>query len=421
MRAGVSSSSGHAGCEHGVGRVDHLAARAEIFPQQDAPRRAVGRGFPIGVTVVFFGKDGGIRQTEAVDRLLDVAHQKQVLPVAGDGAEDRVLHTADVLIFVHHDLGIARGHLAGERRGRAVLLCQQPGGKMLQIGIVQHRQAALVFGVLLIEAQRQAQQRLHGVMRQAHAAQHRFGGGGERLFHALAGGFAGLPPGLDGFRKGRVGTLAQPLELREGNGQALARTVPARAQRAGKLPQRVGSLLHAWPIGREDLFLRTHGGDQAFHFPCPVIGALPKRGKDLSAPRRLRRVVGRSAEALDALLRPLLRTGMALHFLVKFQDKLAQSPVIPSRAHRVGEAEEAGIGRGVLIALLHDLFQCRALHGGGAVVLQDAKVRRQAQQMSVLAQQLAAEAVDRTDLGPADQRALAAQMAVGGIRGDGGR
>ena len=50
---------------------------------------------------------------------------------------------------------------------------------------------------------------------------------------------------------------------------------------------------------------------------------------------------------------------MALHFLVQLQDKLAQSPVIPPSAHRVGEAEEGlsaafGIGATLELGTVND-------------------------------------------------------------------
>ena len=272
---------------------------------------------------------------------------------------------------------------------------------MLKIGIIHKRQAALVPGVLRVEAQRQAQQRLHRVVRQRHAAQHRLRRSGERLVHALAGRFAGLAPRLDGIGKRGIRAVAQDLELGEGNGQALARTVPAHAQRAGELPQRVGRLPDALSVGRADLLLGGHGRAHAVHLVGPVVGAGLERGEDLPAPDRFPRVGGGGAQLLDHVLRPFFRAGVALHFIIQLQHQLAQPPVVPSGADRVGQREEAGIRRGALIAVFHHLFKRSALHGCGAVVLDDAEIRRKAEQMAVPAQQRAAEAVDRADLGAA--------------------
>ena len=290
---------------------------------------------------------------------------------------------------------------------------------MLEIGIIHKRQAALVPGVLLVEAQRQAQQRLHRVVRQRHAAQHRLRRGGKRLFHALAGRFAGLAPRLDGIGQRGIRAVAQELELGERNGQTPARAVPAHAQRAGELPQRVGRLGDALSVGRADLLLGGHGRQHTVHLVGPVVGAGLERGEDFPAPDRFPRVGGGSAQLLDHVLRPLFRAGVALHFIIQLQHQLAQPPVVPPGADRVGQREEARIRRGARIALLHHLFERRALHGGGAVVLDDAEIRRETEQMPMPAQQRAAEAVDRADLGAAAQRALAAQMAVGRVGRDG--
>ena len=65
-----------------VGRFQHRAAGAEILPQEDAPRRT-GRGLAeIRKARVFVEEDRWIGETEAVDRLLDVADEKEVAAAA---------------------------------------------------------------------------------------------------------------------------------------------------------------------------------------------------------------------------------------------------------------------------------------------------------------------------------------------------
>ena len=52
--------------------------------------------------MIFLQKDAGVGQTEAVDGLLYVAHQKELVPAAGKGGEEPILTLIHVLILVHH-------------------------------------------------------------------------------------------------------------------------------------------------------------------------------------------------------------------------------------------------------------------------------------------------------------------------------
>ena len=93
-----------------VGAVQHLAARPEILPQQDAPRflrRRVRR--EVVPAFVFFQKDRRIGEPEAVDRLLHVPDHEELAPIIGEQLKKRVLTGVHILILVHEHLGVARG------------------------------------------------------------------------------------------------------------------------------------------------------------------------------------------------------------------------------------------------------------------------------------------------------------------------
>ena len=416
----VAQTARHARGEHGVHRSDDLAARAEVLPQRDAPRLALGGLGPVAEGAVFFVEDLGVGQAEAVDRLLDVPDHKEVIPRARQGAEDRVLHTADVLIFVHHDLGEVRGDLPRQRGGLVVLIREQAGGEVLEVGVIHQRGAAFGAGVFRVEIQGQAQQRLHRIVGQGHALELRPGGGGEGLFHRGAGPFAGVAPRRDGVGELRLVLGAQSAEGLEGDGQTLARRVPAVRERAGEFPQRLRRALDAGTVGLSDRLRAAHIREQAFHLRGPVVRLQGELVQQLSAPGRLRDVVHRGGERGDHALGPLLGTGVALHLAVQIQHQLLQKAVVPARADRVGQHEKAGVRLRAGVALLHRALERGGFHHAGAVVVDDAEVRRETEQVAVLPQQIGAEAVDRADLRAAAQRALAAQAAAVGLGGRGG-
>ena len=118
-------------------------ARAEIPGQQDTPGLPLHRLFCRGEGPVFLQKDGGIGQAKTVDGLLDVPHQKQLVPATGHRVKNRVLHLIGVLILVHHHLVVSRAPQRGQFRAGAVLH-QQPHRHVLQIGKVQHAPAVLL-------------------------------------------------------------------------------------------------------------------------------------------------------------------------------------------------------------------------------------------------------------------------------------
>ncbi len=93
-------------------------------------------GFCRGPAAVFFQKQAGVSQAEAVDRLLYIAYQKELFPTVGNSLENGLLYPAGILVFVHADFGKAVGKTFRQGTGAPVLL-QQLQGKMLQVAEIQ--------------------------------------------------------------------------------------------------------------------------------------------------------------------------------------------------------------------------------------------------------------------------------------------
>ena len=198
-----------------VGRFQHRAAGAEILPQEDAPRRT-GRGLAeIRKARVFVEKDRRIGETEAVDRLLDIADEKEVAALARHRAEDEILHFRHVLIFIDHDLGIPPRELARKLGRRAVLVREQLRRHVLEIGEVHETAPPLFGGVGRAEVERQRQQRLHGRGRRVQVGKRLRGGDIDLLLQRLDGLFRRVALRLDAVAHVRVRRFARAAEARE--------------------------------------------------------------------------------------------------------------------------------------------------------------------------------------------------------------
>ena len=119
----------HGVAEHLVDRGQHVLRRPEVLLQQDLP-------FPLsrreGIAGILVHEQPRVRLAEAVDALLHVAHQEElVVPV--QGLDDLLLDGADVLVFVDEQ----RVEGGGELRGHP-LLPEQPQAEVLQVAVVQH-------------------------------------------------------------------------------------------------------------------------------------------------------------------------------------------------------------------------------------------------------------------------------------------
>ena len=106
---------------------------------------------------------------------------------------------------------------------------------------------------------------------------------------------------------------------------------------------------------------------------------------------------------------PLLRAGVALHLAVEREHQLRKAAVVPAGAHGVRQERKARMGLRFFIAGVQHPLQGGPLHGGGAVLIRDFKIRGQAQKVTVFSQHLGTEAVYGADLRLLAQGALPPQ------------
>ena len=157
----LAERGGHNIFKNKVYTLQHRGPGAEIIGQDDLAGFAVLCILILLEPQVLAQEDGGVRQPETVDGLLDVAHLKEACPAAADGAKDGVLHLVGVLIFIHHDLRVALLPPLSQLVGSALLIGEQLQSQMLQIGKVHQISAALLPAVHLVKIRRQLQKLLH--------------------------------------------------------------------------------------------------------------------------------------------------------------------------------------------------------------------------------------------------------------------
>ena len=103
----MSGVAGHKARKDKVDRVAHLGAASKILVKNYSC--GILRCSIIKPRKAFLAVDKYLRLclTEAVNTLLDVAHGEQVLLVARNAVEDKVLHVVYILIFVYDDRVVA--------------------------------------------------------------------------------------------------------------------------------------------------------------------------------------------------------------------------------------------------------------------------------------------------------------------------
>ena len=99
--AQLAGPLGHRPSKDVVDRREDLGPGAEVLREENFPglprlRRLVGRKVP-----VLPEENARVRQAEAVDGLLDIAHEEEVPLLPGHGPEDGVLNGVAVLVLVH--------------------------------------------------------------------------------------------------------------------------------------------------------------------------------------------------------------------------------------------------------------------------------------------------------------------------------
>ena len=149
------------GLKQVVDALDDAGRTAEVCIQRQ--RGGLGHGLRIGLPLLLFAhKNTGIRQTEAVDALLDIADKEQVVGLGpGQRKVDGVLQSVCVLVLVHQYGGVAGADRAAERRALVVLGQQKIQRQVLIIGVVQYFFSALGRKAVVGEGLRRPHQRGH--------------------------------------------------------------------------------------------------------------------------------------------------------------------------------------------------------------------------------------------------------------------
>ena len=400
-----------------VRTVEHLAARAEVLPQQDAARllrRRVGR--EIAPAFVLFQENRRVGEPETVDRLLHVPDHEEFAPIVGEEPKKRVLTGVHVLVFVHEHLGIARRERRGETVG-AVL--QQSEHHVLLIGKIAKALPPLLGGVGAVELEREREKRVNGGRGLRKLAQQRFGAVGKRVLPFIARLFAVCARGFDALCE-RVLTLVCA-DARKFDRAGAPCRLPAEQGGARHVPQPLGGDVKAAGVGfckRLAPRLRKLSA-QRVDARGPVFRLMRRAREQIPSPHGLPGVRAlRHGESRALTVEPRGGIGMALHGVVQPEDERGELIVVPPGAERIDERLRAG-GR---VEPVIELFEQPVEHAGanlpGAVRLDDAVVRRDTGKMGILAQEPAAQAVDRADGGAAAQLRLPPETAVHRVGGD---
>ena len=416
----------HAGAEHMIDRLDDLRAGAEIGRQQDLPALPCRRLRHGGIAVIFFQKDTGVRQSELVDGLLDIADHEAVAPVAGEGPEDGVLNLVGVLVLVHHDLLEAAAQFGGGRRGDPLAL-NIPSPQQ-----IQHQ----MFKVRKVHAAAASLGLVEGFAEPAHQIDEAPAGGAglaqirqdltrivskphQPLFDALLAGFpAGLDAllghGVEGFGKGQAAIVHRPV---------ICQLVPVLA--VPEAPQ-----VHQGNFQILDRFAAGILGVGHFHIALHGLDAQVEIGEkfihQIAAPDGLGGVVHFLHLAVgQAFAQPLLRVGMAHGAVIDFQHDIRNHPVITAQALGVHEGPEVGIFMGFGVGLVQQVFEHLLPDLSALVFIRHPKIAAEIHLLGVFPDHIGAEAVDRGDLRQEQTLHLALEVTVArvlrnGLRQPGG-
>ena len=349
----LAQLAGHDAAEQVVGRFQDLRAGAEVFGEGDAPflplrRLVIGAESPI-----LFQKDGGVGQAEAIDRLLHIAHQKEVFPVLGEGAEDRVLHLVRVLVFVHHDLGVALAPLAGQVSRLALVVHQEADGVMLQIGKIQHGAFFLFRVVGFGEICGQGEEAPHGGVEQGHVLQQAGAGAGQAVCHLAHGLFTAVPQAFDLFLRRDILYAAGGAEPGKRDHDPFGGGVPALGAGGHKMLQGLGRLFEAGKVGLfQDGVLQGQVAGR-LHLLLPIGAGGFGVFQEQLAPRGLA-CVGQMGQVQGAALffQPGQRIGSALDLFIDVQDDLNEAAVVPPGGEEVEQLGKVSVRVDVLIAFL---------------------------------------------------------------------
>ena len=446
--SGIAQLRGHELLKNEVDALHHLRGRTEIRIQRQqgvlpgSTLRRARAGRPAGQgrpAVQLFPEDAGVGLPEAVDALLQVAHQKEVIPRrGGKAAVQGILQRIGVLIFVHHHGSIVLPDAPAQRGGGAVRAAQQPQGKVFKVA--EFQQLALPLfgrepGVEIPHRRKQGLQpgqcRLPVGFRFFLAAGDKLGdlskqvgglvstGLDGRLVVALQPFFHALQAGLlfhaqhkrgEPVIQGRpLPCLCQPLHLAQQGGRAF--------QTALRVGVFFGHRCFRFPDGRRGLFFSG-----LRHFLGIVLPAVLPGGAQQLAGRLCIAGCLRQQQVMPA-------GGVKAVFLLPWSQKFVQLAVVVRQCPQeiihlqdgvprrfVGAALAVQVGKGaeirVRVGVLQRFGQCRRaqqLHAAGVC---RGKIRRDIQRLKMLVQQVQTERIHGADGCTLQQHALAAQGGV---------
>ena len=147
----------HQPLEDEIHGVDHVRSRAEVHRQFDALAIVSRRIFG-----VFLHEERRIGEAEAIDRLLDIAHDEQILAVR-NRLHDRLLHFVRILILVDHHGAVFFAERVCDRLVGEDLQCE-----MLHVVEVDQALVSLGGGIRFGEGERHFDERLD---RRSHRAE----------------------------------------------------------------------------------------------------------------------------------------------------------------------------------------------------------------------------------------------------------
>ena len=108
--------------------------------------------------------------------------------------------------------------------------------------------------------------------------------------------------------------------------------------------------------------------------------------------------------------RPLLGPGVALHLFKELHDELCEPAVVPPRADGVRQRAQVVVRVNLRVGGFEHLFEGCGLQRGRLVFVRNLKIRAQRRGGAVLAQQVAAEGMDRADLRAGAESRLPPQL-----------
>ena len=402
--------------------------------------RPAGQGRP---AVQLFPEDAGVGLPEAVDALLQVAHEEQIVPCwGGKAAVNGVLQSVGVLVFVHHHGGVVLPDAPAQLGGGAVRPAQQPQGKMFKIA--EFQQLALFF-----PGRKPGVEVPHGVEQRPQPGQGGFavgfgfflaagdelgdlpeqGGGflragldrrlvfaGQPLFHALQAGcflhaqYIGREPVI---QRRPLACPGQPFHLAQQGGGVFQ-----PEQRFGKF---IVDARHSLGFGSRRLafFLGLHLRQCKV---CPAVGQRRRQQfpGGFRAPGRFGQQQVVPTGGIKAVL--LLPRGQILvqaavvvrqgaQKIVRMQDGIPRRFVGAALAVKVGKSAEIRVAVGVF----QRFGKCRRPQHFHAAGVCRGEIRRDIQRLKVLVQQVQTESVNGADGCPLQQHPLAAQGGIAGL------